>query len=56
MTDLLADAIWNAAIMHSGQTDKAGEPYIAHVCAFVAAVPTVEQKIVAALHDVWRAS
>lgn len=37
---------------HAGQTDKTGEPYYLHCNRVAAAVPSVEEKIVAYLHDV----
>lgn len=50
-TTELASAIALAAKLHAGQVDKAGRPYIAHVCAVIAGVSTPEEMIVAALHD-----
>jgi hypothetical protein len=41
-----------ARIVHHGQTDKAGEPYIGHVLRVMGRLQDEEQRIVAALHDV----
>jgi GTP diphosphokinase / guanosine-3',5'-bis(diphosphate) 3'-diphosphatase len=49
--DLLNKAIEIARIAHDGQVDKAGEPYIDHPIRVMNAVETVEEKIVAVLHD-----
>ena len=37
---------------HAGQTDKTGEPYYLHCNRVAAAVSTIDEKIVAYLHDV----
>lgn len=37
---------------HKGQKDKAGKPYILHVLRVTMTVDTIEEKIVALLHDV----
>ncbi len=41
-----------ASEVHSMQLDKAGIPYIAHICAVVAGCKTPMARVVAALHDV----
>ena len=41
-----------AITSHRGQTDRAGRPYLVHVCQVIAGVDTDEEKAVAALHDV----
>lgn len=46
----LAKAV--ATYAHSGQTDKAGKPYILHPLAVAEKMSTEEQKVVALLHDV----
>jgi (p)ppGpp synthase/HD superfamily hydrolase len=48
----LEKAIQIAAIAHSGQKDKAGEPYILHPLKVMMHVKTEEERIVAVLHDV----
>lgn len=45
-------AITWAAEAHDGQRDRAAMPYISHICAVIAGVDTIEEKIVAALHDI----
>ena len=37
---------------HQGQVDKAGKPYIEHLCAVAEAMSTDEEKAVALLHDI----
>lgn len=37
---------------HSGQVDKAGEPYVQHVCAVAEKFTNEKLKIIALLHDV----
>lgn len=51
MTDLLQRAIDLATQMHEGQLDKAGAPYISHPISVMNQVETMEEKIVAVLHD-----
>ena len=49
---LLSRAISTAAYVHASQLDKAGQPYILHPLRVMMAVTTIEEKIVAVLHDV----
>ena len=48
----LAWAISFAAEVHYDQVDKGGQPYILHPIRVMMAVETIEEKIVAILHDV----
>ena len=48
----LTNAIIFATNKHSGQHDKAGMPYILHPLAVMNMVNTIDEKIVAVLHDV----
>lgn len=48
----LERAIVIAAEAHAGQTDKAGAPYLLHTLRVMMAMTTIEERIVAALHDV----
>lgn len=48
----LERAIAIAEAAHAGQTDKAGQPYVGHPRRVMAHVETLEQRIVAVLHDV----
>jgi (p)ppGpp synthase/HD superfamily hydrolase len=48
----LAHAIEIAAEAHQGQTDKTGRPYFEHCRRVAEAVGTIDEKIVAYLHDV----
>jgi hypothetical protein len=50
--DLLEKAIGLALMAHSGQTDKAGAPYILHPLRLMLAAQGREQQITALLHDV----
>ena len=50
--ELLEKAIVLAAKAHSGQLDKAGEPYILHPLRVMLSVSSMEERIVAVLHDV----
>jgi len=50
--DLLNKAIEIAATAHSGQVDKAGEPYILHPLRVMLSVSTETERICAVLHDV----
>ena len=47
----LERAIQIAAEGHSGQTDKAGAPYVLHPLRVMLSVTTSEERIVAVLHD-----
>lgn len=47
----LDQALKLAELHHSGQVDKAGQPYIGHIRRVVGAVDTSEEKLAAALHD-----
>jgi len=47
----LDQALELAELHHSGQVDKAGQPYIGHIRRVVDAVDTPEEKLAAALHD-----
>ncbi|MEB3766755.1 HD domain-containing protein [Acinetobacter sp. MD2] len=48
----LEQAIIFATQKHAGQVDKAGQPYILHPLRVMLNMHTLEQKIVAVLHDV----
>jgi (p)ppGpp synthase/HD superfamily hydrolase len=48
----LERAIQIAVEAHSGQTDKAGQPYILHPLRVMLSLKTEDQRIVAVLHDV----
>jgi len=48
---LLQRAIAIAAKAHEGQVDKAGNPYLDHPLAVMENVNSIEEKIVAVLHD-----
>jgi (p)ppGpp synthase/HD superfamily hydrolase len=48
----LERALAIACDAHKGQVDKAGEPYILHVLRVVLAVDGIDERMVAALHDV----
>lgn len=49
---LLRDALMIAWDVHMEQRDKAGDPYMYHVLRVVSSVTGVEERIIAALHDV----
>ena len=51
MRDLLNKAIKIATDAHHEQFDKVGQPYIAHIMRVMEASHTIDEKIVAALHD-----
>ncbi len=48
----LERAIAIAAEAHAGQVDKAGAPYVMHPLRMMLAVQTLDERIVAVLHDV----
>lgn len=48
----LERAIEIAAIAHAGQVDKGGSPYILHPLRVMMTVESIEERIVAVLHDV----
>lgn len=48
----LERAIEIAAKSHSGQIDKAGQPYVLHPLRLMLAVRTPQERMVAVLHDV----
>lgn len=50
---VLQGAIRLAAEAHAGQSDKGGAPYIQHPLRVMSRMSTEEERIVAALHDVW---
>lgn len=52
MTQTLERAIAIAAVAHEGQVDKGGSPYILHPLKVMLRVSTLEERIVAVLHDV----
>ncbi|APC18590.1 GTP pyrophosphokinase [Pseudomonas frederiksbergensis] len=52
MTQTLERAIAIAAGAHEGQVDKGGSPYILHPLKVMLKVSTLEERIVAVLHDV----
>lgn len=49
---MLEKAIAIATKAHAGQVDKGGEPYILHPLRVMMAVESIDEKIVAVLHDV----
>jgi (p)ppGpp synthase/HD superfamily hydrolase len=51
LPDLSNKAIEIAKTAHVGQVDKAGKPYINHPLHVMNSVDTLEEKIVAVLHD-----
>ncbi len=52
MTQTLERAIAIAAKAHAGQVDKGGAPYILHPLKVMLRMTTLEERIVAVLHDV----
>jgi (p)ppGpp synthase/HD superfamily hydrolase len=40
-----------AVEVHGNKRDKAGEPYLAHICRVMSAMDTDEERVVAILHD-----
>jgi (p)ppGpp synthase/HD superfamily hydrolase len=48
----LQRAIAIATEAHEGQLDKAGAPYVTHPLRVMAALETIEEKMVGVLHDV----
>jgi len=52
MYHLLEKAISIALAAHKGQVDKGGNPYILHPIRVMGSVKTMEEKIIALLHDV----
>ncbi|PQP00743.1 GTP pyrophosphokinase [Pseudomonas frederiksbergensis] len=52
MSQSLERAIAIAAAAHEGQVDKGGAPYILHPLKVMLRVNTLEERIVAVLHDV----
>ena len=52
MMSLLEEALRIATQAHAGQVDRYGQPYILHPLRVMARVETVDEKIVAILHDV----
>ena len=50
--NILEKAIQIASTAHAGQTDRGGNPYISHPMRLMENVESVEEKIVAVLHDV----
>ncbi|MHC8401449.1 HD domain-containing protein [Pseudomonas sp. MDT1-17] len=52
MIQTLERAIAIAATAHEGQVDKGGSPYILHPLKVMLRVTTLEERIVAVLHDV----
>ena len=51
MSQTLERAIAIAATAHEGQVDKGGTPYILHPLKVMLRVNTLEERIVAVLHD-----
>lgn len=52
MFEILEKAISIAYFAHEGQVDKGGHPYILHPLSVMMQMTTIEEKIVAILHDV----
>lgn len=51
MQKILEKAIQIAVLAHNGQVDKGGQPYILHPISVMMKMDTIEEKIVAILHD-----
>lgn len=51
LVDGIAKAVELAAIVHSGQKDKGGAPYILHPLRVMAAMECEQTRIIAVLHD-----
>jgi GTP diphosphokinase / guanosine-3',5'-bis(diphosphate) 3'-diphosphatase len=49
---MLEDAITLALHWHHGQVDKAGKPYIFHLLRVMGRMETIEEMVVAVLHDI----
>jgi len=49
---LLGEAFKIAVEVHGNQRDKAGVPYLAHICRVMEQMDTDEERVVAILHDV----
>ncbi len=52
MQDILGKAIALAVESHAGQINKKGDPYILHPLRMMFKANTIEEKIIAVLHDV----
>jgi (p)ppGpp synthase/HD superfamily hydrolase len=52
----LSDALLIAINVHGKQVDKQNNPYILHITRVVEKAYSEEEKIIAALHDVWEDS
>ena len=52
MQDILGKAIAIAVESHTGQISKKGDPYILHPLRMMFKANTIEEKIIAVLHDV----
>jgi hypothetical protein len=49
---MLEQVISLAALAHSGQKDKGGQPYILHPLRVMLSLDTEEERVVAVLHDI----
>jgi (p)ppGpp synthase/HD superfamily hydrolase len=52
MMPMLEQVISLAAMAHSGQLDKGGQPYILHPLRVMLSLQTEEERVVAVLHDI----
>ena len=52
MTGTIGQAFELALAAHAGQTDKSGEPYVAHLVRVAARLPAGQAQVVALLHDI----